>query len=172
MTTHIYPRFLGMDGSGDFVWELESGRWTWGDDPHAAITKQRTFEPVEYIGKYGRPIGIAEDIDRKAEADEDPAELVKFYQEPPVRDEIPVTNRKAGAVAALRTMLEEVAGWIETAQSNHQGMDHRGENRGEECWRSWAPADIRSMINDAARRLGVAEFPVPAERPEDKELER
>jgi hypothetical protein len=77
-----------------------------------------------------------------------------------------------GAQRALRVLLEELDGWIEGQQANHQASPHRGENRGEECWRLWAPADFRSMVNDAARRVGVPEFPAPAERPEDKELER
>jgi len=79
MTDHIYPRFLGYDGSGDYVWELADGRWTWGVSPRDAADRARTFEPVRYIEKYGRPVGSDEEIDRKAEADEDPAELAKLY---------------------------------------------------------------------------------------------
>jgi hypothetical protein len=89
--TTIYPRFLGVDSNGDFVWELPTGRWTWGDDPHSAAFRQRTFTPDRYIEKYGRPIPfirldpetgktvMADPVDRKAEADQDPAELAKLY---------------------------------------------------------------------------------------------
>jgi len=79
MTDHIYPRFLGYDGSSDCVWELADGRWTWGNTAHDAADMGCTFEPVRYIEKYGRPVGSDEEIDRKAEADEDPAELAKLY---------------------------------------------------------------------------------------------
>lgn len=157
----VYPRFLGMDGSGDFVWELADGRWTWGDDPHDAATKQRTFEPERYIEKYGRPVGMTEDIDRKAEADQDPAELVKLYA--------PVVPNNGEAVSlALYTMLVNLDGWIEGARSNHDALDHRGEPMGEECWTRWHPADIRSMVNDVARELGVSEFPKPEITKEDE----
>jgi hypothetical protein len=75
----IYPRFLGIDGSGDFVWELATGRWTWGDDPHAAATRERTFEPERYVGKYGRPVPFGERIDRQAEAEMEPAESLGVF---------------------------------------------------------------------------------------------
>lgn len=54
----IFPRFLGIDGGGSFVWELEDGRWTWGEDPHDAINRARTFEPERYIEKYEAPTPI------------------------------------------------------------------------------------------------------------------
>lgn len=50
-----FPRFLGVDDSGDFVWELADGRWTWGDDPHGVVYRKRTFEPEHYVEKYGEP---------------------------------------------------------------------------------------------------------------------
>jgi hypothetical protein len=185
----IYPRFLGIDGSGDFVWELATGRWTWGDDPHAAVTRERTFEPERYVEKYGRPVPFGEQIDRQAEAELEPAESLALMTQPhdvpaaalltaqasaevtlTQRDGTPTTNRKAGARAALVSMLDILDGWIEGQKSNHEACDHRGESRGEECWRTWAPSDIRNMINDAARELGLAEFPAPREPEEDKAL--
>jgi hypothetical protein len=187
MTT-IYPRFLGVDGSGDFVWELPTGRWTWGDSPYDAAFRERTFEPERYIEKYGRPIPfvrieeetgkviVAETIDRKAEADQDPAELAKLYAEP-TPAAVPVDRGgplgapgRRGAHRALKHFLGVLDGWIDGAKSNHQAMPHRGENTGSECWREFAPSDIRTMINDAARELGLAEFPTPTEPEEDKPL--
>lgn len=163
MTGQVFPRFLGVDGSGDFVWELADGRWTWGDDPHDANGKTRTFEPERYIEKYGRPVGLTEDVDRKAEADQDPAELVKLYAAP-VPDE---TDRKALVSSVLYALLVNLDGWIEGARSNHDALDHRGEPRGEECWTRWHPADFRSMVNDVAREFGVGEFPKPEIPKED-----
>lgn len=71
---------------------------------------------------------------------------------------------------ALTAMLGMLDGWIEGAQEDHEAMGHRDENRGSECWRSFAPADIRNMINDAARELGLTEFPAPVEPREDQGL--
>lgn len=51
----VYPRFLGVDDSGTCAWELESGRWCWGDDPYHAARQARTFEPERYVEKYGVP---------------------------------------------------------------------------------------------------------------------
>ena len=75
---------------------------------------------------------------------------------------------KHGAEKALRVLLEEIDGWIEGARENHDALDHRGESAGDECWTRWAPADFRSMVNDAARRVGVAEFPKPKTVKEDE----
>jgi len=54
----VYPRFLGLDESGDLVWELANGRWCFGDDPHQAARQRRTFEPERYVIKYGAPAPI------------------------------------------------------------------------------------------------------------------
>jgi hypothetical protein len=62
---------------------------------------------------------------------------------------------------ALAAVLGALNGRIEGGRENHDAMGHRHENRGEECWRSFAPSDIRSMINDAARQVGLARFPDP-----------
>lgn len=158
-----YPRFLGVDGSGDFVWELATGRWTWGESPYDAANRERTFEPERYIEKYGRPIGLTETVDRKAEADEDPAEVARRYAAPTVDE----TDRKALVSSVLYALLVGLDGWIEGARENHDALDHRGESVGDECWTRWAPADVRSMINDVAREFGVGEFPRPEVAKED-----
>jgi hypothetical protein len=172
MTEHIHPRFLGIDGSGDFVWELADGRWTWGDDPHAAADRRRTFEPVRYIEKYGRPIGLGETIDRKAEAELDPAAVLASITPRPAQVDRGGPLGKAGergAHRALARFLDVLDGWIEGARSNHDALDHRGESRGEECWTQFHPSDIRRMVNDAAREVGLsAEFADPEVATEDK----
>lgn len=87
----------------------------------------------------------------------------------------PVRNEKAAEEArretaslVLYSLLVNLDGWIDGQHSNHEGSGHRGENRGEECWRLWAPSDIRNMINDVAREFGVGEFPRPAAPKEDE----
>jgi hypothetical protein len=86
---------------------------------------------------------------------------------PADRDDLPTTNRKTGALDALAAMRAALDGWIEGARSNHDAVGRRGESRGEECWRTFAPADIRAMINDACREMGVAEFQAPSHPIED-----
>lgn len=75
---------------------------------------------------------------------------------------------RRGAHRALVRMLSMLDGWIEGARENHDGMGHRNENRGEECWTQFHPTDIRRMVNDVARELGLAEFPEPANPKEDE----
>jgi hypothetical protein len=65
---------------------------------------------------------------------------------------------KSQALAIVWTVLDD---WIRGGRENHEALGHRDENRGEECWRSFTPGDIRNMINDAARELGLLEFPLP-----------
>jgi hypothetical protein len=77
---------------------------------------------------------------------------------------------KEGASLALYSLLVNLDGWIRGAKDNHEGMSHRNENTGEECWRQYAPDDIRSMVNDVARELGLDEFPAPTHPEEDKAL--
>lgn len=81
---------------------------------------------------------------------------------------VQVPGRQGAQRLALAAVLDALDGWIEGAQSNHDDMGHRGENTGDECWRSFAPGDIRNMINDAARELGVTEFPYPTIPKEDQ----
>lgn len=56
---------------------------------------------------------------------------------------------------ALRTMLDVLNGWASGARENHEAMGHRGENVGEECWRSFEHEDIVNMVADAADELGT-----------------
>lgn len=72
---------------------------------------------------------------------------------------------KRQALAIMRAVLDD---WIKGAKENHEACAHRHENRGEECWRTFHAQDIRNMINDAARELGIKEFPLPEVPEEDK----
>ena len=67
----------------------------------------------------------------------------------------------------LATMLDTLDGWINGARENHDAGDHSHENRGDECWRQFAPDDIRRMVNDVAREVGISEFPAPLKPRED-----
>lgn len=78
-------------------------------------------------------------------------------------------DKMAGAVQALGLLLDTLDSWIQGVRENHDALGHRGESIGEECWRSFAPADIRSMVNDVARELGISEFPLP-EKPKEDEV--
>lgn len=75
-----------------------------------------------------------------------------------------VAADKRQALAIVRAVLDD---WIRGAKENHEALGHRRENRGEECWRTFAPSDFRNMINDAARELGVDEFSLPDAPEED-----
>jgi hypothetical protein len=76
-----------------------------------------------------------------------------------------VAADKRQALAIMRAVLDD---WIKGARENHEALGHRNENRGGECWRSFHAEDIRNMINDAARELGLEEFPHPEMPEEDK----
>jgi hypothetical protein len=67
--------------------------------------------------------------------------------------------RKTAQSQALYTMLCILDEWIRGARENHEALGHRNEQDGEECWRQFAPSDIRRMVNDAALRLGISGFP-------------
>jgi hypothetical protein len=175
MTTEkVFPRFLGVDSNGDFVWELASGRWTWGDDPHQANRRQRTFTPDRYLEKYGpltqlEPSGLlghAPVLVETALGTMAGQELEPGRPEPPFPGP-EVSDRKALVSSVLYSMLVNLDGWIQGARENHDALDHRGESVGEECWTRWHPADFRSMINDVAREFGVSEFPRPEVAKED-----
>jgi len=76
-----------------------------------------------------------------------------------------VAADKRQALAVMRAVLDD---WIRGSRENHYANDHRNENAGEECWRTFDVVDVRNMINDAARKLGLLEFPIPTEPEEDK----
>lgn len=209
----VYPRFIGVDSNGDFVWELATGRWTWGDDPHQAATRQRTFTPDRYEEKYGplttqppftsridevpaedaglvariRAFLWTKELDQVVETrgllDQKAYELAGIIghvralvgqeagmEAKPEEGSIPAPTpgeRKVIISQVLYSLLVNLDGWIEGAHSNHEALGHRGENIGDECWRQFAPADIRTMINDVAREFGVSEFLRPDKGLED-----
>ena len=116
----------------------------------------------------------------RVEAELNPEALRLLTQ---IRDRLPAPAQAAAAPLkgseladakrhALRAVLEVLDGWIEGAQSNHDACDHRGESQGSECWRSFTPADIRAIVNDAAREVGVKPYPTPRNPVEDRPLER
>lgn len=186
MTTTVYPRFLGVDSNGDFVWELASGRWTWGDDPYQANDRKRTFTPDRYLDKYG-PVtqlpasGLLGHAPVPGEPEPTQAPISREALEAAVREAFEdgkargaeaagkpeETDKKALASSVLYALLVNLDGWIQGARENHDALDHRGEPMGEECWTRWHPADVRSMINDVAREFGVSEFPRPEVPKED-----
>lgn len=89
----------------------------------------------------------------------------------PADPSVPVFKHTGTACRqALAAMLQMLDSWIQGAKDNHEACTHRGENTGSECWRSWAPSDIRVMVNDVASELGLAEFPAPTTPEEDKAL--
>jgi hypothetical protein len=69
---------------------------------------------------------------------------------------------------ALRVMRVVLDDWIRGSKENHEALGHRMEPVGHECWRTFHTSDIRNMINDAARELGLEEFPIPDKPVEDK----
>jgi hypothetical protein len=69
------------------------------------------------------------------------------------------TGDPAAMSLALYAMLTTLDGWVDGARMNHDASGHRHENKGEECWRHFTPADVRVMVNDAAREVGISEFP-------------
>lgn len=152
MTKQTYPKFLGYDGSGDCVWELENGRWTWGVSPRDATYRDRTFEPVRYIEKYGRPVGADEEIDRKAEGGEDPAELAKLYLTEPVTSHYE-DGLKHGGMKALAAVKQAAQSWAEGVVENNESMGRRDRKPADE--QEFRVADILRMIDDAAREIGV-----------------
>lgn len=98
--------------------------------------------------------------ERKAPAAPEPAR--------PVAPHSLAEEGRQAASLALYTMLTVLDGWIEDAHSNHEALDHRGESTDAQCWTQFHPVDIRAMVNDAARELGLSEFPRPAAPKEDE----
>lgn len=46
------PLWMGVDNTGDHVWRLPNGRWTWGETAQDAMARERTFTPDRYVEKY------------------------------------------------------------------------------------------------------------------------
>lgn len=74
----------------------------------------------------------------------------------------------AASATALRTFLTVLDGWIDGARVNHYALGHRDEPIGEECWRSFTPDDIRTMVDDAARDHHLPPFVHANPRMEDR----
>lgn len=157
----IWPRFLGQDNSGDFVWELPNGRWTWGNDPASAMTRKRTFTPDRYQEKYG-PVEPLVEI----EPGTGNGPVVKMGGVPvemlgvgPIitverTSETAQADKMAGAVAALAAMERTAKGWADTAHENDASMGR--QNTLPSGQQPFVLADILRMIDDAAREVGVA----------------
>lgn len=56
---------------------------------------------------------------------------------------------------ALREVLTQLDGWVAGMKSNHEALDHRDRD----CCDTFHPADIRGMVNDAARQLNLPTIP-------------
>jgi hypothetical protein len=103
-----------------------------------------TGRPRKYFADGQEAISWADD-----HADQSPEVFAQtsIYQPPnPVRD---------AKVATLDAFTDVLADWVNGAKENHDALDHRGEPVGEECWTRFYAGDITTMINDAARQVGV-----------------
>ena len=151
-TSVIYPRFLGKDDSGDFVWELADGRWTWGDDPLQAADRKRTFAPDRYVEKYGAPQPLpGEGSPKQAEAE--PLQVSAEALEAATREAF-ADGQRRGAEKALAAMAGQAKGWAEGSAENQQAMGSRDARPAHE--QEFMLADILRMVDDAAREAGVA----------------
>jgi hypothetical protein len=120
-------------------------------------------------GQYQGLMALLGEIrDRMPEGKAPAASPVQCHHEDGERTRFTSESGEQAARRALAVMLQNLDGWIQGQRENHEALGHRHENRGEECWRSWAPDDIRRMVNDTARELGLAEFPMPTEPEEDR----
>lgn len=128
------------------LWVTEHGR---DDEPPILSARDRTIEQVTELARVVLAQGAPTPSQEPARAPKD--------------SELAAAKR-----AALQAVLTALDGWIEDAQANHGAMDHRYENRGEECWKSFAPSDFRNMVNSAAEEVGVKTFPEPSKAKEDE----
>jgi hypothetical protein len=164
VTGHIYPRFLGVDESGDFAWELANGRWTWGDDPHDANGNDHTFTVDRYLGKYGpiQPFGTQ----YQREPEFEPALISREALDAAVAEAFEDGKRRGAesADAALKKMRVVLDDWIQGARENCEADQHRGEPKNQACGAQFTPADIRRMIDDVAREIGLKISDPPEEK--------
>jgi hypothetical protein len=185
----VYPRFLGVDSNGDFVWELASGRWTWGDDPYQANQRQRTFTADRYLEKYGPVTQLPESglLGHSAVPADQPGAIVspagwcapagartgispealdaavaQAFEDGKRRgaEETEHADTQAGRILALAAMERVAKGWADGAAENEEAMGRRDRKPSDE--QPFVLADILNMIDDAAREVGVA--PVYSER--------
>lgn len=124
----------------------------------------------QYEGLMGR---LGEILDRMPERPGQAAPSAPERAQPaarmPRRKRGPLTTRdqRESASLALYTLLTVLDGWIDGAHDNHEALGHRGESTDRLCWTEFHPSDIRRMVNDAARELGLSEFPEPKTPRED-----
>lgn len=102
---------------------------------HTSVARD-TLAYIELLVQSGRPA-------------ERPTELERALA---TKTQAPASDL-AAPPEALVVMSNMLDSWVEGARANHEGLGHRGENIGEECWRSFAVEDIRKMIADAAAEL-------------------
>ncbi len=111
---------------------------------------------------------LAEIRDRLPSKVDDAPEIVV---EPPAEYDLhrltTPTDQRAAAMA-LTAVLVMLDFYILAVRENHQALDHRYEPVGDECWRSYHPVDIRQMVMDAARSLGLEEFQLLADPAEGR----
>jgi len=180
MSGVIYPRFLGIDDGGDFVWELANGRWTWGDDPLDAIWKTRTFAPDHYLDKYGPMASMPKIVGEREVYSPEPepepgliseqalkAAVAEAFEDGKRRGAETVApgatreaDKLAGAVKALAALEMAAKGWAQGAAENDVALGRRDRKPSGE--QTFVLADILNMIDDAAREVGVT--PVYSER--------
>jgi hypothetical protein len=163
MTDLPYPRFLGVDDSGDFVWLLADGRWTWGSDPYDAACRRRTFEPERFTEKYGAPVALQNLPTRLR--DLRPESVTPIPEE--AAQPVPVDRGgslgapgRRGAHRALAAMERAAKGWADGAAENEEAMGRRDRKPSDE--QPFVLEDILNMIDDAAREVGLT--PVYSER--------
>jgi len=165
VTSTVYPRFLGVDSNGDFVWELASGRWTWGDDPLQASQRQRTFTPDRYLDKYG-PVnqlpesGLLGHSPVPGESEPEPEAPISREALNAAVGEAFRDGKARGAEEALAAMERAAKGWADGATENEEAMGRRDRKPSDE--QPFVLADILNMVDDAAREVGVT--PVYSER--------
>lgn len=85
--------------------------------------------------------------------DDSPAPITTAVVTEPTGSSALFTRTAQGS--ALHAMLDTLNGWSKDTRSNHEALGHRGEDRGSECWISFTITDIRDMINETARALGI-----------------
>lgn len=77
----------------------------------------------------------------------------------------PASPPKGSGLAAakrmtLEAMLTVLDGWVAGARVNHTALDHQREVR--PCWTRFDTDDIRRMVADTAREVGLNDFTVTA----------
>lgn len=118
--------------------------------------------PEGQAARMSPPAPIAEALDRVSAAAREAVEAAIAAAEdrpdPATTDDFAdLVDRmvRRAQYLALRAVLDSLDGWIEGDKANHDAMEHRNENTGSECWTNYHPDDVRTMVQDAARDLGL-----------------